>query len=75
MSICQKCWNDSLDFDDYLVKVKSVTNHKDHTVWVNGDLAKFTGESEILHNALFHKAVLLQGYAKGKSILIRIRED
>lgn len=75
MHICQKCWDDSLDHDDYLVKVKSVTNHKDHTVWVNGDLAKFTGKSEMLHNALFHKAVLLQGCDKGKEILLRVRED
>jgi hypothetical protein len=45
-----------------------MNNRKDKQIYWKGDLAEYTGKSEILHGGLFHEYLLLEGHRKGEKI-------
>ena len=45
-----------------------MNNLKDNQIYWKGDLAEYTGKSEVLYGGLFHEYLLLEGHRKGDKI-------
>jgi hypothetical protein len=45
-----------------------MNNRKYKQIYWKGDLAEYTGNSEVLHGELFHEYLLLEGHRKGEKI-------
>lgn len=45
-----------------------MNNLKDNQIYWKGDLAEYTGKSEVIYGGLFYEYLLLEGHRKGDKI-------
>lgn len=41
---------------------------QDNQIYWKGDLAEYTGKSEVIHGGIFHEYLLLEGHRKGDKV-------